>query len=57
MNFGSRNECTPCCDGISPVRNVARVGEQTGLLLSARVNRIPSAASRSMCGVRMSGLP
>ena len=40
-----------------PVRKVARVGEQTGLLLKARVNRMPSAASRSMFGVRMSGLP
>lgn len=57
MYFGSRNECTPCCDGISPVKNVALVGEQTGLLLNARVKRIPSLASRSICGVRISGLP
>src|SRR3954468_23103549 len=57
MNLGSRNECTPCCDGINPVRNVARVGEQTGLLLRARVKRMPSDARRSMLGVRMSGLP
>ena len=28
MYFGSRNECTPCCDGSSPVRNVARVALQ-----------------------------
>ena len=42
MYLGSRNECTPCCEGISPVRNVARVGEQTGLLHRARVKRMPS---------------
>jgi hypothetical protein len=42
---------------MSPVRKVARAGEQTGLLLKARVKRMPSAASRSMFGVRMSGLP
>ena len=35
----------------------ARVGEHTGLLLIARVNSIPSAASRSIFGVRMSLLP
>ena len=44
-------------EGDPPVRNVARVGEHTGLLLSACVKRTPSAASRSMFGVRMSGFP
>ena len=35
----------------------ARVGEQTGLQLRARVNRVPSWASRSICGVLTTGLP
>ena len=35
---------------------ISNVG-QTGLELNARVNRIPSAANRSIFGVRISGLP
>jgi hypothetical protein len=42
---------------IDPADLRRRVGEQTGLLLRARVKRTPSEASRSRCGVRMSGLP
>src|SRR4029079_5901371 len=57
MYFGSRNECTPCCEGIRPVKKVARVGEHTGLQLKARVKRTPSVASRSIFGVPISGLP
>lgn len=48
------NECTLRCDGISPARKLASVGEQTGLLLIARLKSIQLAAGRSMFGVRMS---
>ena len=30
-----------------------RLGEQTGAVTNARVKRTPSAARRSMCGVRI----
>ncbi|HUT09383.1 MAG TPA: hypothetical protein VMY42_02715 [Thermoguttaceae bacterium] len=50
-------QCTPCCEGISPVSSVARVGEQTELELKHRVKSIPSCASRSIFGVRISRLP
>jgi len=42
---------------MSPVRYVARLGEQTELAQKARVNSVPSAARRSMFGVRISLLP
>jgi hypothetical protein len=47
----------PCCDGTRPVRNVARLGEQTGVAANACVSRTPSDASLSSVGVRASGLP
>jgi len=40
-----------------PVRIVARLGEQTGVATKKFWKRTPVAASRSMFGVRISGLP
>ena len=41
MYLLSRNECKPCCDGISPVRYVARVG---GDIFAAWRIMIPAVA-------------
>src|SRR5581483_5946965 len=43
--------------GCLPVISAARVGEQTGALAYACVNRTPSRASRSRCGDSWYGLP
>src|SRR6185436_1377396 len=40
-----------------PVRKPARLGEQSGVVANAFVNRAPSRASRSMFGVSMNGWP
>src|SRR5688572_2691644 len=40
-----------------PVRKLARLGEQSGVVANAFVNLAPSRASRSMCGVSMNGWP
>lgn len=47
----------PVRAGYSPVISAARVGEQMGAAGYARVKRIPSRASRSMCGVSLKVLP
>ena len=40
-----------------PVSRLARAGEQTGEAQKKLSKRTPEAASRSMLGVRISGLP
>ena len=40
-----------------PVRMLARLAAQIGVVTKARSNRMPSPASRSTFGVRMIGLP
>jgi len=42
---------TPCPRVVNPVARVARAGQQTGLLLIARVKVTPRAACRSKLGV------
>jgi NADH-quinone oxidoreductase subunit H len=39
------------------ISEAERLGEHTGVATKNRFSRTPSAASRSMCGVRISGLP
>ena len=41
--------------GYMPVMRPLRLGAHTGAWVNARVNRAPSAASLSRCGVRPSG--
>ena len=48
---------TPRWEGMRPVRIVARLGDQTGVATKKFWKRTPVAASRSMFGVRISGLP
>ena len=47
----------PFVCGYWPVRKLARLGEQSGVVAKALVKRAPSAASRFMCGVSMKGWP
>ena len=47
----------PLVCGYWPVRKLARLGEQSGVVANAFVNLAPSRASRSMCGVSMNGWP
>ena len=49
--------CTPCWDGIRPVRTDARAGEQTGEAQKKLSKRIPSRARRSRLGDLISSLP
>src|SRR5690242_10494934 len=47
----------PCCEGIRPVKKLARAGEHTGVVVKAFVMRTPLRAMRFMLGVRTSELP
>ena len=49
--------CTPCWEGMRPVRMEARAGLHTGEAQKKFSNRVPCAASRSRLGVWMSVLP
>lgn len=49
--------CTPCWEGIFPVKMDIRAGEQTGEAQNALSNRVPLAASSSRLGVRISLFP
>ena len=47
----------PCVCGYWPVRKLARLGEQSGVVAKALTNLAPSRASRSMFAVSSSGWP
>src|SRR5262245_57773092 len=47
----------PLACGYRPVRKLARLGEQSGVVANAFVKRAPSRASRSMFGVSTNGWP
>src|SRR2546423_13861331 len=49
--------CTPCREGISPVKSDARAGEHTGDVQKKLSKRIPEAARPSSTGVLISELP
>ena len=49
--------CTPCWLGMHPVSRLARAGLHTGEAQKKFSKRMPSPASRSMLGVRISLFP